>query len=307
MKILVTGGAGFIGSHIADAFLKRGHSVDILDNLSTGREENIPAEARFYKHSINDDEVAKILKNRYDAICHYAAQIDVRKSVRDPVGDLRDDIIGSVNLFRFAVQNGVGKFVFASSGGAIYGEQEQFPANEDHPINPASPYGLHKWMVEKYLHYFHTTADIKYTALRYANIYGPRQNSASEAGVISIFSEKLLSGSETLIFGNGEQTRDFVFVDDAVNAAVKAVEKEYCGCLNIGTGIETTINDIFDVLKKEINSGQQRLYAPAKQGEQFRSVLDSKSAEKLLGWVPEIALREGLKRTVDYFRKRVSV
>jgi len=303
MRILVTGGAGFIGSHIADEFITRGHSVDVLDNLSTGFERNIPRKTRFFKQNIDDKEVEDILcGNKYDIICHFAAQIDVRKSVSDPYNDLRNDVLSSVRLFQWAALNNVKQIIFASSGGAIYGEHDYFPADEEHRMYPESPYGIHKWILEEYLRYFHKQFSMKYSALRYANVYGPRQNHMSEAGVIAIFTTRLLAGDKTIINGNGEQTRDFVYVSDAAAAAVSAVEKEYCGVVNIATTKETSINSVFSLLKKETGSNQLEEHGPPKDGEQIRSVLSYDKAKRDLGWEPKVVLEDGLKKTVAYFR-----
>jgi len=302
MKILVTGGAGFIGSHVAEAFSEQGHTVDVLDNLSTGFEKNVPQGAAFYNYSIDDPAVEGIFKRGYDVLCHHAAQIDLRKSVAAPVADLKNDVAGSVQLFQWAVQYGVKQIVFASSGGAIYGEQEYFPADERHPINPASPYGIHKWMIEKYLAYFYRQSGVIYSSLRYANIYGPRQNAASEAGVIAIFSTRLLAGEKAVINGDGEQTRDFVYVGDAVKANIAAVEKRFCGEINIGTSRETSVNTVFRLLKEISGSNQPEEHGPPKEGEQVRSVLSCEKARNDLGWTPVVPIEDGLEKTFAFFR-----
>jgi UDP-glucose 4-epimerase len=307
MKILVTGGAGFIGSHIADALLSLGFRVDVLDNLTTGLERNVPEKARFFKNSIDDPEVESILKNGYDVICHHAAQIDLRKSVTGPVNDLINDVAGSVQLFQWAANSGVKQIVYASSGGAIYGEQDYFPADEEHPKRPASPYGIHKWMIEKNLQYFYKQYGLLYSALRYANIYGPRQNAKSEAGVVSIFCTKLLANEAVVINGNGKQTRDFVYVDDVVRANIVCIDKRFCGEINIGTGIESSVNDIFRILKELSGSDQDETYGPPKEGEQFRSVLSNKKAKELLNWSPEVSFDDGLKRTFEFFKNENTV
>ncbi|MFC1729232.1 NAD-dependent epimerase/dehydratase family protein [candidate division KSB1 bacterium] len=305
MKVLVTGGAGFIGSHLADAFLDRGHSVDIIDNLSTGFEDNVPRKAKLYTCSFGDTDAEKILSGGYDIVCHYAAQIDLRKSVDDPLSDLKNDVVDSVRFLQWAVRHKVKHLVFASSGGAIYGEQFSFPADEQHPISPESPYGLHKWMIERYLHYFHKAFGLRYSAMRYANIYGPRQNSSSEAGVVAVFATRLLSGNEATINGTGEQTRDFVYVSDAVSAAVVSVEQKYCGEVNIATGRETSVNTLFALIRDAAGSDRQPQYGPAKKGEQFRSVLSAVKAKRELGWSPEVSIENGIPKTVEYFKSRI--
>jgi len=307
MRILVTGGAGFIGSHIADALLADGHTVDIIDNLSTGDIKNVPVEAGFHEMSIDDAEVATLLdKNNFDIICHHAAQIDVRISVSNPAKDLKNDVAASVTLFESAVRTGVQHIVFASSGGAIYGEQDYFPADENHPIKPSSPYGLNKRIIELYLDYYHRLYGIGVCALRYANVYGPRQNSKSEAGVIAIFTNNMLHNKEIVINGSGDQSRDFVYIADIVSANIAAVNNKFNGKVNIGTGIETSINDIFDSIKKLTGSTQDKVHGSAKKGEQFRSVLVSEKAKKELQWSPEFSLQKGLSQTVDYFKSMLS-
>lgn len=303
MRILVTGGAGFIGSHIADALLEDGNTVDIIDNLSTGSKNNVPAEAGFYEMSIGDAEVATLLdKSKFDIICHHAAQIDVRISVSNPADDLVNDVAASVTLFETAVKAGVKHIIFASSGGAIYGEQEYFPADEEHPIQPSSPYGLNKRIIEQYLDYYYRLHGIGVCSLRYANVYGPRQNSKSEAGVIAIFTNNMLHNKEILINGSGEQSRDFVYISDIVAANIAAINNKFIGTVNIGTGIETSVNKIFDSIKKLTGSNQDKIHGLAKKGEQFRSVLACNKAKKELSWKPEHSLQTGLIQTVDYFK-----
>lgn len=307
MKILVTGGGGFIGSHVVEALLERGHTVDVVDNLSTGSIDNIPDEAGFYHCAFDDSKVKRLLRKGYDIINHHAAQIDLRKSVMDPVTDLKNDVAASVTLFKWAVEFGVQHIIFASSGGAIYGEQSRSegPADENHPINPASPYGLNKWIIERYLNYFHTQYGIGYCALRYANIYGPRQNPLSEAGVMAIFTHRMLRNEETIINGSGEQTRDFVYVSDAVDANLSAIEEGYHGEINIGTGQETSVNTIFTMLKEMTQSTVNEKHGPPKEGEQFRSVLSHEKAKKDLHWSPEVSLQEGLKKTIEFERNKL--
>lgn len=307
MRILVTGGAGFIGSHIADALLADGYSVDIVDNLSTGSKNNVPADAGFYEMSIDDAEVATLLdKNNFDIICHHAAQIDVRISVSNPADDLINDVAASVTLFEAAIKTGVKHIIFASSGGAIYGEQEYFPADEEHAIQPSSPYGLNKRIIEQYLDYYYRLHGIGVCSLRYANVYGPRQNSKSEAGVIAIFTNNMLNNKEIVINGSGEQSRDFVYISDIVSANIAAINNKFIGTVNIGTGIETSVNKIFDSIKILTGSNQDKVHGSAKKGEQLRSVLDCDKAKKELSWNPEHSLQNGLNLTVDYFRSVMS-
>lgn len=302
-RVLVTGGAGFIGSHITDRLIETGYDVDIIDNLSTGVSDNINKNAVFYEMDINDERVESLFSDRkYAAVFHLAAQMNVRVSVEDPLLDIQNNIIGMVKLIDYAVKNNIEHFIFASTGGAIYGEQECFPADENHNTNPYSPYGINKLTGEKYLYYFHKTFGLKYTALRYANVYGPRQNPFGEAGVVAIFAHRMLDGEKAVIFGTGKQTRDFVFVEDVVNANMLVLEKGIEGCFNIGTGIETDVNKIYTEMAEIINYPNSPSYEPAKKGEQMRSVLDCKKAEKMLEWKPEYNLKNGLEKTVDFFK-----
>jgi UDP-glucose 4-epimerase len=304
VKILVTGGAGFIGSNVADGFIRQGHKVTIIDNLSTGFESNLNKKAKFYKVDIRSAVIDKIFeKIKPDILCHHAAQIDVRKSTNDPILDADINILGSLNLLNACVKLKVKKFIFASTGGAIYGEQDYFPADEKHPANPLSPYGVTKLTIEKYLHFYRETYGIEYVSLRYANVYGPRQNPLGEAGVVAIFAKRLLSKKEAVIYGDGTQTRDFVFVDDAVGSNLLALNFPKSDIFNIGTNIETNINTVFRLLKKMTGSNQKEIHAPPKPGEQQRSVLDYSKAKRILGWSPKHSLEEGIAKTVEFFQK----
>jgi UDP-glucose 4-epimerase len=304
VRILVTGGAGFIGSNLVDRFLREGHKVTVVDNLSTGFEENIDPRARFFRADIRSAVIDRIFERaRPDVLCHHAAQIDVRKSTADPIFDAEVNISGSLNLLNACVRHKVKKVTFASTGGAIYGEQDYFPADEKHPANPLSPYGVAKLTIDKYLLFYRETHGIQYVSLRYANVYGPRQNPFGEAGVVAIFTQKLLSGEPAVINGDGRQTRDFVFVDDVVESNVLALRYPKSDIFNIGTGIETNVNSVFRILKNQTQSGQKEIHAPAKPGEQRRSVLDSSKARRILKWKPRVTLEEGLAQTVDHFRK----
>jgi UDP-glucose 4-epimerase len=304
VKILVTGGAGFIGSHLVDRFLRDGHKVTVVDNLSTGFEENVNPKARFFRADIRSAVIDKIFeRTKPDALCHHAAQIDVRKSTTDPIFDAEVNISGTLNLLNACAKHKVKKVIFASTGGAIYGEQDYFPADEKHPANPLSPYGVAKLTVEKYLFFYRETHGIEYVSLRYANAYGPRQNPFGEAGVVAIFAQKLLSGQRAAINGDGRQTRDFVFVDDVVESNVLALRYPKSDIFNIGTGIETDVNSVFRILRSQTRSRQKEIHAPAKPGEQQRSVLDSSKAKRILSWKPRVTLNQGLAQTVDYFRK----
>jgi len=306
MKILVTGGAGFIASQIADAYIAKGHNVTIVDNLSTGFEENVNPAAKFVKLNIGDPGIVDLFnKEKFDLVNHHAAQMDVRKSVADPIFDANTNIMGTINLLQSCVKSGVEKFVFASTGGAIYGEQEYFPADEVHPTSPVSPYGITKLTIEKYLYFYHLEHKLNYTILRYANIYGPRQNPFGEAGVVAIFINKLLRSEQPVINGSGEQTRDYVFVEDVVKANLLAVSEEQSNIYNVGTGIETNVNVIYNILNNTIGKGQEEKHGPAAPGEQIRSVITSDKLYKKFNWKPATTIKEGLDKTVNYFREKI--
>ena len=303
MKIAVTGGAGFIASHIADAYLSLGHEVVIIDNLSTGKRENIPANARFIEMDVNDAGIpALFMEEKFDIVNHHAAQMDVRVSVQDPTYDARINILGGINIYESALRSGVKKIIFASSGGTVYGEQEYFPADERHPTKPISPYGIAKLSNEQYLYYYAHVHGLPSVAFRYANIYGPRQNPHGEAGVIAIFAQKLLKGEQPVINGDGLQTRDYVYVGDVVAANILALQPQMIGAYNIGTGIETDVNTLFGHLRDLTQSNCEEQHAPAKQGEQLRSVLSHERIFASFGWTPKMDIVEGLSKTVDSFR-----
>src|SRR5690349_7295674 len=253
MRIVVSGGAGFIGSHIVDSYIAEGHEVFVLDNLSSGQKANLHPKAKLYSVDILDPNVPGMIGEiRPDVLNHHAAQMDVRRSVADPVFDARINVLGFLNLLEAGRTAGLKKVIFASSGGAMYGEQEKFPAPEDHPTRPASPYGVSKLTGENYLSYYRTTFGIPYVALRYANVYGPRQNFKGEAGVIAIFIDQLLSGQTPVINGDGKQTRDFVYAGDVADANLLALETPFVGGINIGTGIETDLNALYDKLAGQL-------------------------------------------------------
>ncbi len=306
MRILVTGGAGFIGSHVAQTYVDAGHEVLVLDNLSSGKEENVPAGARFVFGDICSDTAAEAVRTfRPEVVNHHAAQINVRKSVEDPVFDARVNILGTLNLLEAARKNGVRKVIFASSGGAGYGEQEYFPADEKHPLRPVSPYGVGKVSVEGYLHFHRVQYGLEYTSLRYANVYGPRQDPHGEAGVVAIFATRLLRGQTAIINGDGEQTRDYVYVGDLVRANLEALTRGDGLGINIGTGFETDVNTLFHRLRELAGSGQDEIHGPGMPGEQRRSVIDNRLAYDELGWYPNVPLDDGLALTLAYFRDKV--
>ena len=306
MKVLVTGGAGFIGSHLVDRLVQEGHEVIIVDNLSTGKRRNLNRGARFYKLDIQSWRLERVFRNeRPHVVMHLAAQMDVRKSVDDPMFDAQVNILGTLNILQQAVKHGVRKVVFSSSGGAIYGEQDLYPAPETHPTKPLSPYGLSKLCGEQYLSYFQRVGGLQVVNLRYANVYGPRQDPEGEAGVVAIFIQKLLNNEQAVINGNGRQTRDFVFVEDVVEANLAMMGSDSEGTYNVGTGVETSINDVFRLLVQHTGSMCKEVHGPAKKGEQARSVIDSLKLRHEMSWEPRMNLSDGLKRTVEYFRERM--
>lgn len=303
MKFLVTGGAGFIGSHLVDRLIKEGQNVIVIDNLSTGKKENLNKKAKFYKVDILSPKISEIFKKEKPKIIfHFAAQIDLRKSVKNPIEDAKTNILGSLNILENCKKFKVKKIIFASTGGAIYGEARILPTPETYFENPLSPYGTAKLAVEKYLNYYQIFG-LSYISLRLSNVYGPRQNSKGEAGVIAIFCDKMLSGGQPIIYGNGKQTRDFVFVDDVVEASILAMKSGKTGIYNIGTAKETDINTIFKKLKGLTHSNCKEVHGPEKIGEQKRSCLDFKKAKKELGWRPKYDLDKGLKKTIEWFKK----
>lgn len=311
MKILITGGAGFIGSHCADRYLAEGHEVVLLDNLSTGSRENVPQGARLVVGDCRDrDAVTELFAaEKFDLVNHHAAQLDVRVSVADPVFDADQNIIGSLVLLDAAVKTGVGGFIFASSGGTVYGDQQVFPADESHPTEPISPYGVSKLSVEKYMGYFAHQHGLKTVVLRYTNIYGPRQNAHGEAGVVAIFCRKMLKGENPVINGSGEQTRDYVYVEDVADANFRAIgylDDHPRGVFNICTNTEATVNDLFRILNEKAGGTYEEIHGPAKPGEQFRSVCAWDHAQAELGWRPTVSLEEGLGRTMEFFESDLS-
>ena len=305
MNILVTGGAGFIASHIVDAYLELGHRVFIVDNFSTGRRENVNPKATLFECDLRDGSLGKIFsENAIDVVSHHAAQIDVRASVADPGTDASINIVGGLNLYEQCAKHGVKKIIFASTGGAIYGEQDYFPADEEHPTRPDSPYGISKLANEKYLAYYAKQYGITTVVLRYTNVYGPRQNPHGEAGVVAIFSEKMCRGEQPVINGDGMQTRDYVFVGDVVRANVAVLSVEKSDVFNVCTGIETTVVKIFQDLRSTLQPNCPETHAPAKAGEQMRSVATYAKAKRVLGWSPLTTIEKGLAATARFFQGR---
>ncbi len=305
MKAIVTGGAGFIGSHIVDALIEKGIDVFIIDNLSSGNKKNINSRAKFTKVDINDKSIFGIFeKIKPYALFHLAAQIDVRRSVADPAEDARINILGAIQLLEASKQVGLKKIIFSSSGGTIYGDTENIPTPETHTARPISPYGIAKLTCEHYLHYYKEVFGIDYVALRYANVYGPRQNSQGEAGVVAIFCNKMIHGEPPVIYGDGKQTRDYTYVADIVEANILALEKDFVGSCNISTGIETDVNTIAQYIKASTGYEGEIINTSAKAGEVQRSCLDYSLAKKVLGWEPRVSLKDGLRKTVEWFKMR---
>ena len=309
-KILVTGGAGFIGSHVVDLFVSQGYEVVIVDDLSTGRESNLNPAARFYQMDIRDPKLRDVFEaERPDFISHHAAQMDVRRSVAQPLFDAHVNILGSINMIECAKEFGVKHFVYISTGGAVYGEPVRLPCDESHPIDPICQYGASKHTVEHYLYMYHVNYGLNYTVLRYPNVFGPRQDPHGEAGVVAIFTGKMLDREQVTINGDGEQTRDFVYVGDCARANLLAVTVEHkSGIYNLGWGLPTSINQIFSTLAKVTEYPHAAQYGPAKVGETRHIYLDASKAKKELDWAPTATLEEGLQETVNYFKtvERVS-
>jgi len=304
-RILVTGGAGFIGSTVADLFLGAGWEVAVLDDLSSGKRENVPPAARFYPCDVRSAAAAEAMeRERPDVLCHHAAQIDVRRSMADPRFDCDVNLGGLLNVAAAAVRSGVRQVIFASSGGAMYGDTDLVPTREDHPSRPASHYGVSKAAGELYLGVFRQANGIRAASLRYANVYGPRQDPHGEAGVVAIFCGRLLEGRRCTINGDGAQTRDYVYVDDVARANLLAAEQDFDGALNVGTGVETDVNAVHALLARAAGVEARPEFGPAKPGEQRRSCLDPSAAARAIGWRPSVGLADGLARTLDWFRGR---
>jgi len=305
MKILVTGGAGFIGSNVVDAYIDRGYGVVVVDDLSCGKKENLNKKAKFYRLDICDRALEGIFeKERIDIVNHHAAQVDVRRSIADPTFDARVNIEGSLNILENCRKYKIKKIIFASSGGVIYGECGSLPPNEDSPISPLSPYGVSKYAMECYLSTYEKIYGLKYTALRYGNVYGPRQDPYGEAGVVAIFSGRMLNNEETNIFGDGEQVRDYVYVGDVVKVNILCLENGDNEIFNIGTGKSASVNRLFSEMKELSHYSGEAVYKPPRSGELIRSSLDIGKAEQKLGWKAEVNLRQGLKKTIEFFKEK---
>ena len=305
-KAIVTGGAGFIGSHIVEKFQEGGYEVQVIDDLSSGQKENLRDGVKLHEIDIRSDAAAKVLQDEApDVLVHCAAQMSVRVSMEKPVFDTEVNVVGVVNLLHAFRGRKYPFFVFLSTGGAIYGEQETFPASEDHPVAANSVYGTAKRVGEMYLDLWAREMGLDYAALRLGNVYGPRQNPHGEAGVVAIFNKILLEGGTPKIFGSGEQTRDFVFVKDVVRAVWEVAERRQKGIFNIGTAKETSVNKLFQFVCSSLGKDQEAEYHPAKEGEQMRSCIDPSHAGEVFGWSPSVTVEDGLKITSDWFREQV--
>ncbi|MBT3924067.1 MAG: NAD-dependent epimerase/dehydratase family protein [Nitrospina sp.] len=304
MNILVTGGAGFIGSHIVNGYIDEGHSVTVIDNLSSGEKRFLNPSANFYEMDILDPKVSDVLKKeKINAINHHAAQISVSDSVANPLFDANSNIIGTLQLIQSAVSSNIEKFVFASTGGAMYGEQVNFPASEEHPCQPLSPYGISKLCAENYLRFFNEQYGMSTTILRYSNVFGPHQNPHGEAGVVAIFCQKLVKDEKPVICGDGKQTRDFISVRDVVQANLIALDPACTGTYNVGTGEETSVNTMTECLIGISGKKISAIHDSPRRGEQRRSVIDYKKFHNSFGWKPKVSLEQGLIETYDFFKQ----
>jgi UDP-glucose 4-epimerase len=304
LKLLVTGGAGFIGSSIARRYLEKGWDVTVVDNLASGRRDNVPDGATFYELDIRDTEFGEIMEaERPDVVSHHAAQMDVRISTTKPAFDADVNIIGSIKTIEAALAAGVRKFLFASTGGAIYGEPDSIPVDEDTPTRPLSQYGCSKLAVERYLYLYGVQRDLDYVALRYPNVYGPRQDPHGEAGVTAIFTLRMLDGQPCVLFGDGTESRDYVYVDDIVRAHELASESEYRGVVCIGSARETTVPDIYEKLSELTGNAVEPRHEPLRPGEIHRICISSGKAKEVLGWEPQVPFEEGLRRLVEYVKE----
>lgn len=304
MKILVTGGAGFIGSHVVDSYIEAGHDVAVLDDLSTGRRSNLNPEATFYEMDIRDPDVRRVYEEvRPEIVNHHAAQMDVRRSIAEPVFDADVNILGSLKLIELSKEFEVDRFIYISTGGAVYGEPEYIPCDEDHPVNPICQYGASKHTVEHYLYMYELNYGLKYCVLRYPNVYGPRQDPHGEAGVVAIFTGQMLTGEPVVINGDGRQERDFVYVGDCARANVAALKlNSASGIYNLGSSRGTSVNEIFVHLREIISYPLEAMHGPPILGETRRIYLNADKAARDLGWSPQVSLEDGLTATVEYFR-----
>jgi UDP-glucose 4-epimerase len=306
MRILVTGGAGFIGSHLTERLLSLGHSVAVVDNLTTGKVENLPSGATLHQLDIRDEQLVDLFsEERPEAVFHLAAHADVTRSVREPGYDASVNILGSLNLLDCCHRHQVSRFIYSSTGGALYGEPLYIPADENHPVAPLSPYGVSKHTLEHYLFTYQENHGLSYTVLRYPNVYGPRQNPHGEAGVVAIFSLKMLTGEQPVIFGDGTKTRDYCYVGDIVDANILALNSTVRGVYNLGRGIEVSDLAIFEAVRKAVRSNVDPAFAPVRPGEVEHIALDASKAERELGWRWKVGLSEGVAEAVAHYRAAI--
>jgi UDP-glucose 4-epimerase len=305
MKILVTGGAGFIGSHVVDAYIEHGHQVAVVDDLSTGRRENLNPAATLYPVDIRSDELEQVFAaEKPEVVNHHAAKASVRESMVEPLLYADVNVLGSLRLLELSREHGVTKFIYISTGGAVYGEPAYLPADEAHPVCPLDPYGASKAAFEHYLPLYRANHGISFATLRYANVYGPRQDPLGEAGVVAIFTGQMLKRDRAVVNGSGEQQRDFVYVADVARANLIALERGDGGVFNIGTGVGTSINEVYARLKAATDYDLDEVHGPPKVGEVFKTYLNVDKAERELGWRATVELEAGLRSTVEYFRSR---
>jgi UDP-glucose 4-epimerase len=303
MEVLVTGGAGFIGSNIVDGLIEAGHQVIVVDNLSTGKKENLNGQAEFYNLDLGDQELKKVFKeNEITHVIHHAAQIDVQHSIKDPLSDAQNNILGTINLLECCRAYNVMKIIYASSA-AVYGEPDYLPVDEEHSIKAMSPYGISKHTPEHYIKMYSDLYDLKYTIFRYANVYGPRQDPKGEGGVVSIFVDKMVAEERPVIFGDGQQTRDFVHVYDIVKANLLALDKGDNILVNISTQSRDSVNDLVDYLNQILPYDLKAIYQEARKGDILHSSLANGKAKELLGWTPDYDFKDGLEQTVGYYSK----
>jgi len=302
MRVLVTGGAGFLGSHLVDRLIKEGHKVTVVDNLSGGKRENLNPKAKFYKIDICSLRISQILeKEKPEIVYHLAAKINVRKSLENPADDAKTNILGTLNLLKNCKKYKVRKFIFPSSAG-VYGEAKNLPTKENYPLNPIAPYSIGKLAIEKYLS-FYQTRGLPFVALRYSNIYGPRQSGSGEGGAVAVFIDKILKGAKPVVFGNGNQTRDFLYIEDAIEAAILAPKAKSGSVYNVGINKVITINDLLKLISRILNKKVKPVFKPLRQGEIIHSRIDYSKIKRELKWSPRYGLEKGLKKTIDWFKE----
>ena len=303
MDVLVTGGAGFIGSHVVDTLVAHSHQVTVVDNLSTGKRANLSAEVTLLEVDLRSDDLGAVFKRvRPQAVFHLAAQASVPNSVADPATDAEINVLGTINLLERCREAGVRRVVYSSTGGALYGEPEQSPCTEEHPVRPLSPYGISKYVAERYVEMYGRFHGLEYTILRYANVYGPRQDPFGEAGVVAIFTQRMVRGDEVVVFGDGTQERDFVYVEDVSRANLLALERGAGQAMNIGCGVGTSVNELLKSLRESTGYEREPTYTEPRAGDVYRIALDASRAGRELGWEPKVSLKEGLRRTVAAIR-----